>query len=374
MVKALTADELIAAYRGRTVLVTGHTGFKGGWLSLWLRLMGARVIGVALPAETTPALFEVARIGEALEHHALDIRDAAALKAVVKKAAPDVVLHLAAQSIVRRSYREPSGTFATNVMGVAHLLDAVRETPSVRATIIVTSDKCYENREWVWGYRENDAMGGSDPYSASKGAAEIVTAAYRRSFFRNGEHGWLASVRAGNVIGGGDWTEDRLVPDIMRAAAANTPVIIRNPISVRPWQHVLEPLGGYLTLGAHLLGGDAARYAEGWNFGPDPKSNVDVRTVTEEIARLWGAGAPRFQYGTPDVQPHEARLLKLDISKAMADLRWQPLFSLERALALTIAWYKTHLAGGADMRALTERQIGDYLAALTAANSDTSRS
>lgn len=373
MVKALTADGLIAAYKGRTVLVTGHTGFKGGWLSLWLKMMGARVIGIALPAETEPSLFDAARIAGAVEHHALDIRDASALKMAVRRAAPEIVLHLAAQSVVRRSYREPSETFATNVMGTAHLLEAVRETPSVRATVIVTSDKCYENREWVWGYRENDAMGGADPYSASKGAAEILTAAYRRSFFKGGEHGWLASVRAGNVIGGGDWTEDRLVPDIMRAVAAKAPVVIRNPLAVRPWQHVLEPLGGYLAVGARLLGEDAARFAQGWNFGPDPRSHVDVRHVTQEIARIWGEGAPQFQYGTPDHQPHEAQLLKLDISKAMAELRWRPILGLEQALALTIEWHKAHLAG-ADMRALTEAQIRDYLAAMTASHHDTSRS
>ena len=352
--------DLQNVYRGRKVLVTGHTGFKGSWLSLWLSRLGAEVAGAALPPPTEPSLYEAMRLGELLEHREVDIRDAAALKAVIDETAPEIVFHLAAQPIVRRSYQEPVETLATNVMGTAHLLDAVRVQPSVCAVIVVTSDKCYENREWVWGYRETDAMGGSDPYSCSKGATELVASAYRRSFFQNEDSARIAQVRAGNVIGGGDWAENRLVPDIVRAAYRNEPVTIRNPLATRPWQHVLEPLGGYLLVAARLLEENGARFAEGWNFGPSENGVVDVKRLAALIQGAWGEGAPDFHFGQAGDQPHEANLLRLDISKAASLLGWQPVLGIEDTVAWTVDWYRRYRAKPADARTITERQIDDY--------------
>ncbi len=356
--------DLENAYRGRLVLVTGHTGFKGGWLSLWLSRFGAEVTGAALPPPTRPSLFEAMQLGELVDHHEVDIRDAVALKAVVAETAPEIVFHLAAQPIVRRSYQEPLETLATNVMGTAHLLDAVRRTPGVKAVIVVTSDKCYENREWVFGYRETDAMGGSDPYSCSKGATELVTSSYRRSFFGKEGAGTspvnIATVRAGNVIGGGDWAEDRLVPDIIRAAYRNEPVAIRNPSATRPWQHVLEPLGGYLLVAARLLEADGARVADGWNFGPSENGVVDVRRLASLIREAWGEGAPSFTFGQAGDQPHEANLLRLDIAKASSLLGWQPKLDIEDTVAWTVDWYRRYQADPSTARAITERQIDDY--------------
>jgi CDP-glucose 4,6-dehydratase len=349
-----------AFWRGKRVLVTGHTGFKGSWLSLWLQSMGARVAGLALAPVTTPSLFELARVGGAMASTIGDIRDLAAVRRCVDGFAPEIVLHLAAQSVVRLSYDEPVGTYATNVMGTVHLLEAVRSCAATRAVVVVTSDKCYENREWEWGYRENEPMGGHDPYSSSKGCAELVTAAYRSSYFspasQQRHRASIASVRAGNVIGGGDWTRDRLIPDIMRAIAEKRAVAIRNPGAVRPWQHVLEPLSGYLMVAQRLYEqGDA--FAAPFNFGPAYDDCRPVRWIVEQLSRAWGAGAIWEMDSRP--QPHEANFLKLDSSRAAARLGWQPRWDLARALRAIVDWHKAHLAG-ADMREVVLAQIHEY--------------
>jgi CDP-glucose 4,6-dehydratase len=361
----MTPASLAAAYRERRVLVTGHTGFKGSWLCLWLRQLGARVTGLALPPpHGEPSMFEAVGVEDFVAHTVLDVRDPAAVRAAVAEAKPEIVFHLAAQSLVRRSYRDPLETYMTNVMGTVFVLDAIRYTPSVRAVVVVTSDKCYESQEWDWGHREIDAMGGTDPYSSSKGAAELVVAAYRRSFFANGDGARIGSGRAGNVIGGGDWSEDRLVPDIIRAAVCGEAVVIRNPAAVRPWQHVLEPLHGYLTLGARLLD-DGAVWAEGWNFGPDPGGVVEVGRLAELVVRAWGGDGPPLQFGACEPQPHETRVLRLDISKAAVRMKWRPVLDLSETVALTVDWYKAHASGSIAMRDLTERQIAGYMARRT---------
>jgi CDP-glucose 4,6-dehydratase len=358
----MTPAALATAYRGRRVLVTGHTGFKGSWLCLWLRDLGARVTGLALPPpDGEPSLFKTVGLEELVNHTVGDVRDPAAVRACVARAEPEIILHLAAQSLVRYSYREPLETFMTNVMGTAHVLEAARYAPSLRAVIVVTSDKCYESNEGVWGCREIDPMGGSDPYSASKGAAELVVSSYRRSFFASGEGARVASVRAGNVVGGGDWSEDRLVPDIIRAAGRGETVVIRNPAAVRPWQHVLEPLHGYLSLGARMLD-EGEDLAEGWNFGPDSAGVVDVQRLAELVVRAWGADAPPLQLGTREPQPPETKVLRLDISKAAARLGWRPVLDLFETVALTVDWYKAHASGSTAMRALTLSQIEAYMA------------
>ena len=346
-------------WRGRRVFLTGHTGFKGGWLSLWLQDLGAVVTGFALAPDTTPDLFTAARVADGMTSLIGDIRDADALREAMVEAAPDVVIHMAAQPLVRLSYRDPVGTYATNVMGTVHLLDAVRATPSVRAAVVVTTDKCYENREWVWGYREDEPMGGADPYSSSKGCAELVTTAYRRSFFAEPGGPAVASGRAGNVIGGGDWAEDRLIPDILRALDRGEVVRIRNPESTRPWQHVLEPLGGYLRL-AQALVAEGQAVAEGWNFGPREEDAWPVRRIVERLA-----GGSSHEHGwTMDEgpHPHEARYLKLDVSKARARLGWAPRWSLEDALDRILAWHRVWRDGG-DPRAACLADIGAYQAA-----------
>lgn len=345
---------------GRRVLVTGHTGFKGGWLCLWLQRLGASVTGYALDPPTQPSLFEAARVGEGMNSILGNIRDYDAVWAMVREYRPEVVFHLAAQPLVVQSYQQPVVTYATNVLGTVHLLEAVRQVGGVRAVVNITSDKCYANREWVWGYRENDPMGGDDPYSSSKGCAELVTAAYRASFFAPTDyarHGVaLASARAGNVIGGGDWAEDRLMPDIIRAFQAGHPVTIRHPDAVRPWQHVLEPLSGYLLL-AERLWTEGPVYAEGWNFGPREEDAQPVHWLVERLAALWGEGAGWRQDGDP--HPHEANYLKLDCAKAHEQLGWRPRWNLERALAETVAWYRAHQAGE-DLQAVTLAQIESY--------------
>ena len=347
-------------WRGKKVFLTGHTGFKGSWLSLWLQQLGAEVTGYALQPPTNPSLFEVANVVQGMKSIIGDIRDGAALAKAMCEAAPDIVIHMAAQPLVRRSYLDPVETYSTNVMGTVHLLEAVRQTQSVRAVVNVTSDKCYENKEWDWGYRENEAMGGFDPYSNSKGCAELVTAAYRSSFFNPAKYAEheiaLASGRAGNVIGGGDWAADRLVPDILRAISENRPVVIRNPQAIRPWQHVLEPLSGYLQL-AQKLYEEGAAYAEGWNFGPNEEDAKPVRWIVERLTRQWGDGA-NWKLDQAE-HPHEAHYLKLDCSKAKMRLDWHPRWSLSKALEYIIVWHKA-LQQNQDMREFSLRQIAAF--------------
>jgi CDP-glucose 4,6-dehydratase len=339
-----------AFWSGRRVLITGDTGFKGAWLSLWLTELGATVIGFADRVPTDPSLYVLAGVGELIEHHAGDVRDAARVAEVVAGARAEVVFHLAAQPMVRRSYADPAETYAVNVMGTVNVLDAIRRTPGdVRVAVVVTSDKCYENREWPWGYREDEAMGGHDPYSSSKGAAELVTAAYRSSFFSDDGSAAIASARAGNVIGGGDWGEDRLVPDIYRAAAAGQPVRIRNPHAIRPWQHVLNPLSGYLRL-AERAWADRA-LARGFNFGPAEEDVRPVGWIVEQLA------VPSEADDGP--HPHEAHWLKLDSSLARSALGWRPAWDLTEGLRHTADWYRAHRAGE-DVRATTRAQLAAF--------------
>ena len=346
-------------WAGKRVLLTGHTGFKGSWLSLWLQSKGAQVVGYALAPPTEQNLFEAAGVAAGMTSVIGDIRDLDKLRKVFVRHQPEVVIHMAAQPLVRLSYAQPHETYSTNVMGTVNLLEATRSTGSVRSIVNVTSDKCYENREWAWGYRENEAMGGFDPYSSSKGCAELVTAAYRSSFFnpaKHSEHGVaLGSGRAGNVIGGGDWAADRLIPDILRAIEANRPVHIRNPGAIRPWQHVLEPLSGYLLLAERLY--DGPEHAEAWNFGPPDEDAKPVQWIVERLTTLWGDGARWQLDGQP--QPHEAHYLKLDCSKVKGRLHWQSKWSLLETLASIVHWHKAWLAG-ADMRVFTLEQITYY--------------
>ena len=345
-------------WRGKRVFLTGHTGFKGGWLSLWMQSMGAEVHGYALTPPTVTNLFTTAEVGRGMASSEIaDIRDADRLRQAMQAARPEIVFHLAAQPLVRYSYAQPVETYAVNVMGTVHLLEAVRATPGVKAVVNVTTDKCYENREWVWGYRENEAMGGFDPYSSSKGCAELVTAAYRRSFLEPAGIA-LASARAGNVIGGGDWAEDRLIPDFLRAMDAGVTLKIRSPQSTRPWQHVLEPLSGYLVL-AERLYTEGLQFAEAWNFGPGDEDARPVRWIIERLAE--SQQDVKWQCDeTP--QPHEAHYLKLDSSKAKSRLDWQARWRLQAALQKTMEWHQAW-RNGDDMHALTLAQIAQYQAA-----------
>lgn len=365
MVRGYSALEALVAMRagfweGRRVFLTGHTGFKGGWLSLWLQSLGAEVHGYALAPDTKSNLFEVARVAEGMVSEFGDIRDASRLTAALQRARPEIVIHIAAQPLVRRSYIDPVETYSTNVMGLVNLFEAVRKAGGVRAIVNVTSDKCYENFEWIWGYREHDAMGGHDPYSSSKGCAELVTAAYRRSFFQTGDAAGrpvaLASGRAGNVLGGGDWAEDRLVPDLLRALSEGRPAIIRNPRAVRPWQHVLEPLSGYLSLAEHLVT-EGEAFAEGWNFGPAARETCAVQEVADRLVAHWGDGAS--WQGTASGGPHEAGLLALDCTKAQHRLGWMPRWNLDHTIARIVSWQRAYLHG-ADMRDFTLSQIKAY--------------
>ncbi|MDC3087406.1 CDP-glucose 4,6-dehydratase [Paracoccaceae bacterium] len=347
----------------KKVFMTGHTGFKGSWLSLWLQQLGAEVTGYALPPPSNPNLFECINVAQGMTSIIGDILDGALLANAVLQAKPDIVIHLAAQPLVRQSYVDPVVTYSTNVMGTVQLLEAVRQTPSVRAVVNVTSDKCYENKEWVWGYRENEPMGGFDPYSSSKGCAELVTAAYRNSFFNSVRHGKhqvaLASARAGNVIGGGDWADDRLIPDVLRAIETGQSVNIRNPQATRPWQHVLEPLNGYLIL-AEKLYTEGQAFAEAFNFGPAEEDAKPVLWIVKQLTQSWGDGASWHLDG--GTHPHEAYHLKLDCSKARTVLGWQPHWNLTKALQAVIVWHKAHLAhkNSPEMRSLCLQQIKEY--------------
>ena len=347
-------------YIGKRVLVTGHTGFKGSWLCLLLHKLGADVYGYALPPPTNPSLFEEAIIEKLVTSYLGEIRDIEQLYSVFEKVKPEIVIHMAAQSLVRDSYKIPVETYAINVMGTVNVLEACRHTDSVKAIINVTTDKCYENKEWYWGYRENEPMGGYDPYSNSKGCSELVTSSYRNSFFNPkdyAKHGIaIASARAGNVIGGGDWAGDRLIPDFIRAISQNQKVVIRSPYAIRPWQHVLDPLTGYLTLAAKLYT-EGAKYDGGWNFGPDDKDTRNVEWITQKICKLWGKEAS-YEVDT-NPQPHEANYLKLDCSKAKAELGWEPRWNIDKALESIVEWNKVYLLGQ-DVRKITENQIEKY--------------
>jgi CDP-glucose 4,6-dehydratase len=351
--------ESLVALRDRAVLVTGHTGFKGGWLTLWLADLGARVHGYALAPPTEPNLFEVGTVAQALASDTrADLADLDALTATLERVRPEVVVHLAAQPLVSEGYRDPLGTIATNVTGTANLLEAIRSVDSVRAVVAVASDKVYENPETGHPFSERDPLGGHDPYSASKAAAEIVVASYRSSFFGEGRHpARIATARAGNVIGGGDWAADRLVPDCIRAFAAGEPIQLRSPDAVRPWQHVLGPLSGYLLLAARLLGDGGERFARAWNFGPDPADDASVSDVAQRVATLWGSGAQALR--GPDAQQHEAGLLRLDSTLARSELGWAPCWPLQQALEQTVAWYQAWRRGD-EMRAVSLEQIADY--------------
>ncbi|WVN42733.1 CDP-glucose 4,6-dehydratase [beta proteobacterium MWH-UniP1] len=347
-------------WQGRRVFLTGHTGFKGSWLSLWLQSLGVQLTGYALRPPTNPSLFEVANVAQGMISIEGDIRDLAHFRESMRSAQPEIVIHMAAQPLVRQSYQDPVETYFTNVMGTVNLFEAVRATPSVKAVVNVTTDKCYENREWVWGYRENDPMGGYDPYSSSKGCAELVSAAYRSSFFNPKDYAThrvaVATARAGNVIGGGDWAKHRLVPDILAAFQKETPAQIRNPHAIRPWQHVLEPLRGYRMLAEKLLK-EGPKYAEAWNFGPNDQDAKPVGWLATELTKRWGENAA--WNANSGHHPHEAHYLKLDISKARAELDWRPKLRIAEALDLVIDWTKAY-AAGTDMNKFTLAQIASY--------------
>ena len=344
------------SWHKKRVFLTGHTGFKGGWLALWLVSKGAKVRGYALDPYTDPNLFTAAGVGSSCEDIRGDIRNAAALEPALRDFAPEVVFHMAAQPLVRASYADPIGTYETNVIGTARVLDAVRRTPSVRAVVSVTTDKCYENKETLRPYVETDPLGGYDPYSSSKACAEIVSAAYRQSYFSD-HNVALATARAGNVIGGGDWSTDRLIPDLVRGFLAGEAVRIRRPDAIRPWQHVLEPLAGYIALAEHLLSPDAARYATAFNFGPSEEDSQPVRWIVDKMTTFWGDGAQWVL--DPDPGVHEAGYLKLDATRAHSELAWQPRLNLETALHWLVDWYRAWRKGE-DMHAFTLAQIAAY--------------
>ncbi len=353
----IDGGDLKAAYRGKRVLITGHTGFKGSWLTICLRELGAEIAGYALEPETKNDLFVQARLEKALRHTVADVRDLSSLQQAFESFAPEYVFHLAAQPLVRRSFVEPKLTFDTNVAGSVNVLEAVRNTPSVRALVYVTSDKCYRNREWSWGYRENDELGGHDPYSASKAAAEIVFASYVDSFFFQRPTLGAASARAGNVVGGGDWAVDRIVPDCMRSLIKGEPIKLRNPASTRPWQHVLEPVVAYLTLGAKLFE-DPSAFGGAWNIGPAVKSIRTVEELARSIVDEWGSGEVKALRN--DNEPHEAQLLHLNCDKAELRLGWRPRWDFERTIKETVAWYSA-VHKGADSARVSRDQACRYL-------------
>ncbi len=351
-------DLFKGVYKNKKVLITGHTGFKGSWLALWLHELGANVTGYSLPPPTTPNHFDLLHLD--INSIIGDIRDRQQLESVFHTICPEIVFHLAAQSLVLDSYQDPVGTFETNIMGTVNIFDIARKTDSVRAIINVTSDKCYENREWVWGYRESDPMGGYDPYSASKGCSEIVTSSFRNSFFNTedfgkGHHTLIASARAGNVIGGGDWGKDRLVPDMVKAVGKNEVAIIRNPDAIRPWQHVLDPLSGYLLLGMRLLKNENA-YADAWNFGPKEISSISVGILVEMFQQHWPR--IRFKVSKDKNSPHESRNLRLDVSKAAVDLRWESVWDTRKTIEMTIEWYMSFYDKG---EIISRSQLKEYI-------------
>ncbi|MCK6509344.1 CDP-glucose 4,6-dehydratase [Myxococcota bacterium] len=341
-------------YRGRRVLLTGHTGFKGSWMALWLQQLGAHVCGLALDPDTSPSHWEL--LGLDIEESRIDLRDLAAVHQSVGAFRPEIVFHMAAQALVRRSYRDPLDTWSTNVMGTANLLESCRGLPELQAVVVVTTDKCYHNREWLWGYREEDRLGGHDPYSASKACTEILVQSYRDSFFRPHHGPLIATARAGNVIGGGDWSEDRLLPDLLRAVSQGKALVIRSPKATRPWQHVLEPLSGYLRLGQKLLEKDAS-CAESWNFGPSSEGNCTVEDVLHKLRSSWDA--LRWEV-TQEAQPHEASLLHLDSTKARHRLAWRPVWTLDEGLAYTALWNQSYLTQG---KVLSLEQLNAYQSA-----------
>jgi len=350
-------------YNSKKVLVTGHTGFKGGWLSLWLKELGAEVIGYSLDPPTQPSFFRAVGLKNKMIHIIGDIRDEKHLLSVFEKYQPEFVFHLAAQSLVRFSYKEPRLTYETNVIGTVSILEAIRKNKGVRAAVIITSDKCYENKEWIYGYRENDPVGGYDPYSSSKGCAELVVSAYRRSFLnpinQNDRKIAISSARAGNVIGGGDWREDRLIPDCIKSLSENKSIIIRNPDAIRPWQHVLEPLSGYLLLGAKMYE-DGAKFNGAWNFGPSDSDLITVEEITKKIVSYWGSGKYKNEISIKN--PHETKLLKLDCSKARSILSWYPEYNIDEALSKTVGWYKMFYdeIGEDNLFEYTIKQIREY--------------
>ena len=347
-------------WTGKRVFLTGHSGFKGGWLTLWLKSLGAEVTGFSLSPETTPNLYSLARVDDGIASIFGDIRDPVLVRRAMSDAHPEIVIHMAAQPLVRYSYANPLETYATNVMGTVHVLEAVRQSPGVKAAIVVSSDKCYENQEWVWGYREDDRLGGHDPYSNSKACTELVTSSYRQAYFPSSvyaTHGVaLASARAGNVIGGGDWSKDRLIPDVIRAMERAQSVVIRNQRAIRPWQHVLEPLSGYLLL-AERLYTEGGAYAEAWNFGPHDTDARPVRWIVERLTARWAPDATWTLDQNP--QPHEAQMLKLDCSKARDRLGWQPRWSLSATIDRVVDWYRA-AQSCQDMREITLSQIESY--------------
>jgi CDP-glucose 4,6-dehydratase len=345
-------------WKDKKVFLTGHTGFKGGWLSLWLSEMGAQVHGYALEPSVTPNIFEEAKVASVTSSEIGDIRDCDKLCSSVKNFAPDIVIHMAAQALVRYSYDNPIETYDTNVMGTMHVLEAIRRSPCVKAAVMVTTDKCYENKERDWGYREDEPMGGHDPYSSSKGCMELLISSYRRSYFCDGKVR-IASARAGNVIGGGDWSLDRLLPDLLSAFENNKVAEIRSPKSIRPWQHVLEPLSGYLVLAEALYNSDDGAYQSGWNFGPDDKDAKPVSWIADKICAEWGDEAKWEDKSKVD-QPHEAQYLKLDCSKAKNNLNWHPKLNIDEAIELLVSWHKAFL-DGSDMKKITISQIHDFI-------------
>ena len=343
-------------WKDKNVIITGHTGFKGSWLAFWLAKLGVQVTGYALDQLTSPNLFNTLQIKELIKDHRHDIRDLSALKNVIRSTKPEIIIHMAAQSLVKESYKDPVGTYTTNVIGTMNLIEAARSCDSIRVILIITSDKCYENREIHYGYKETDPMGGHDPYSSSKGCAELVTMAYRRSFFSDDSAVAIASARAGNVIGGGDWARDRIIPDAMRAFNGKKTLQVRNPIAVRPWQHVLEPLSGYMVLCENMWN-QPSQYSEGWNFGPVDESVCTVEEIIKRVAEYWGDQADWVK--SNGEHPHEATLLKLDITKAKKQLGWEPKWDLDTALEKTVSWYKNYY-NGEDIHVMSLQQIEKY--------------